>query len=709
MKTATTALSVLLIFNVGQSHAGGAESELTGTNFWAFQAVQRVAVPSVTRKDWPRNAVDQFILARLEKAELAPSPMADRATLLRRLTYDLHGLPPSPTEIDTFLADTSPDALAKVVDRLLASPRYGERWARHWLDVMRFSESDGYEYDRIRDHAWTYRDFVISSFNADKPYDRFVREQLAGDVSEPVTRDALAATGFLVAGPWDQAANVSASLLIKQRYREEELEDILGTVAQTFLGLTVNCARCHNHKFDPVPQRDYYRMRAVFAGVFHPTDRDRALPLLLPADRKSFDDQMRPLKDRRAEFEKRLIDLDKTATERVKKLWPATESTTRKVTDAERLAAMTDVEKKSREEWIAGRNGLDVELKKIPAPPLAYIVAPRVPEPTHLLVRGEPDKKREPVSPGGLSIVSLPFDLPADAPEAQRRIQFAQWLTRPENPLLARVIVNRVWQHHFGRGLVATPNDFGKMGARPSHPELLDWLASEFIAQGWSLKKLHRHILLSATYSQAGSGPVATRAAASMRRSDPRLKDADNRLLWRFAPRRLEAEAVRDAMLHVSGQINLQMGGPGFRPFTNLTTKGLESEYVPADSPGPEFSRRTIYRTFVQTARDPLLDALDCPDGSTKTPVRGITTTPLQALSLMNGSFTQRQASHFAARLRAEAGADTVAQLRLAWRLAFGRVATAEELREAEVLQKAQGLEQVCWALFNANEFMHVR
>ena len=420
----------------------------------------RPEVPKVHSASWLSDPIDAFILARLELDGLAPAPPADRLTLIRRATFDLLGLPPTPREIDAFLADPSPAAYESLIDRLLASPHYGERWGRHWLDVARFSESNGFEYDHIRDHAWHYRDYVIRSLNADRPYRQFVREQIAGDVLDPVTREGIIATGFLVAGPWDEANQLQQSSTMRQRAREEELEDMVAAVGQVFLGLTVNCARCHDHKFDPVPQRDYYRIKAAIEGS----------PARQPTDRAG----RRP----------------------------------------ERTRAP------------AGLCG-----------PAESHAAAHVPP--------QPRRRREAgrrVAAGGLSAVMYPTRRTSDSPTMLRkRTAGASSPTGspiPSNPLTARVIVNRVWHYHFGTGLVATPNDFGRNGDRPSHPELLDWLASDFLAHGSRLKALHRRIMLSSTYRQ--SSRFDARAAAI---------DADDRLLWRYPARRLEAEAIRDAML----------------------------------------------------------------------------------------------------------------------------------------------------------------
>src|SRR5262249_21895328 len=420
--------------------------------------------------------------------------------------------------------------------------------------------------------AWRYRDYVIKSFNDDKPYPQFVKEQLAGDMIEPHSADGVIATGFLTAGPWDEVGNnVTASALLKLRVREEELEEMLAAVGQTFLGLTLNCARCHDHKFDPIAQRDYYRVKAVFDGVRF---GDRSI--LPPDETKKRDAALAPLRQRVAELEKKAA-ADKNNDELRKQL------------DEARAA-----------------------LAAAPQPQLVWAAIPQQPGPTHVVQRGDVEKKGDEVHAAPPAQGKEPpadFDLAADAPEGKRRLKFAEWVASTDNPLTARVMVNRVWHYHFGTGLVATPNDFGFNGERPTHPALLDWLASEFVARGWSVKKLPKLILLSATYPPAAT--LNARAAEV---------DADNRLLWRFAPRRLEGEAVRDAMLYVSGQLNEEAGGPSYRPFT--VTIFNSHFYSLLDEDKPEFHRRTVYRINVNSARNPLFESFDCPDPSTKTPRR---------------------------------------------------------------------------------------
>ena len=869
---------------------------LKNAGHWSYQPPDLPKVPAVTDSNWVSNPIDHFIARKLSAAGLKPNQPADRGTLIRRLTFDLHGLPPTPEEIRRFEYDNSEFATESVIWRLLRSPRYGERWARHWLDVARFSESQGYERDKIRPDAWHYRDYVINSFNQNKPYDRFVREQIAGDVIEPVTREGIKATGFLIAGPYDEVGNGQKSQVMRQRVREEDLEDIISAVGQTFRGLTINCARCHDHKFDPIPQTDYYHVKAVFEGVFHGTRT--YLPPAEIADRKRRQSEYEKEFDRLNEELQSHLDLardkllqsrgntnapptplsqwtfDGNARDRYrlhngalqkgakikngrlildgKKAYVQTfplkqdigEKTleawvylpdlstrgggaiTLEATDAYAFDSITFGERKEQQ-WIAGseyfkrthdlpiaaesdskglihmaivyakdnhisvyRNGelalryrggkplqkyhaqkaflyfgrrhlraggylkgeieevrlydralsgaevkhsqetgpdlhtreellaalppksalavrnlsgkiarLEKDIYDASQRPLTYAANSRKPQPTHFLARGEVTAKKEVMKPQGLRAIGVlnpDFGLSATAPDPERRFHFANWLTHEDNPLLARVMVNRVWHYHFGRGLVDSPSDFGVSGSRPSHPELLDWLALRFTRDGWSLKHLHALILSSATYRQ-DSAFSAQGAAA----------DADNRLLWRFTPKRLEAEAVRDSILALSGQLNLKGGGPGYRPF-DLRIDNTHF-YTARDKTGPEFNRRTVYRLGVQSLREPLLDTLDCPDLSTKTPVRGVTTTPLQALALMNDSFVQRQAAHMAERLTADFPTAPGQAVIRAYHLVFGRSPNLGEIRRAKRHIQDHGLNQLCWVLFNANEFIYVR
>jgi mono/diheme cytochrome c family protein len=632
------------------------------SKFWSFRAVEPPAVPDIRNPQGEiRNAVDAFILARLNEKGWKPSPTAGRRTLIRRATYDLTGMPPTPNEIDAFLKDNSPDAFAKVVDRLLDSPRYGERWARHWLDIVRYGESQGFERNKFRPSAWKYRDFVVEAFNSDMPFDQFVRWQLAGDVLQPDDPLAVIASGFLAVGPYDLTAYNNGTPPMRAFAREEELEGIVATVGQAFLGLTIHCARCHNHKFDPISQAEFYQFSAALGGTFQGDERE-----VLTANG-------RPI------AQKRVADLRR---------------------EIERLAAQEkSADDRTRPGLKALRFRLESVVRLLQGGPV-HTTRPRQPGPWHILARGDYRQPREVVAPGGIAALSGPspdWKLPRDAPEGERRKALARWIADPRNPLTPRVIVNRLWAHHFGEGLVRTPSDFGLQGGLPSHPELLDWLAWQLVhpdnGKAWSLKRIQRLIVTSATYRQSS-------------RSVPSLAqvDADNRLLWRQAPRRMEAEAFRDAVLAVSGEIDLRMGGPGYRDF-KVSSAGDNETYTVFDAVGGDFNRRSLYRTWLRTGTSPLLDLLDCPDPSVTTPKRTVTSTPLQALALLNNRFMEHHAERFARRLQREAPGGTRAQVRRAHVLSFGRPPTSAELTFCARFAEEHGLTQLCLVLFNTNEF----
>jgi len=977
---------------------------------WAFQPVRAVAPPA------PGNPIDAFIRAKLTEKGLALSPEADRATLIQRLSFDLLGLPPSPGEINAFVTDTDPRVYEKLVDRLLASPHYGERWARHWLDVVRFAESHGFEMNRVRPNAWPYRDYVIRSFNEDKPYDRFVREQLAGDVL-----GADEATGFLVGGPWDQVKSPDPVLTAQQR--ADELHDIVSTTGSAFLGLTVGCARCHNHKFDPISQVDYYAVTAALQGVRHgerplrpangaeqakKADAMRAKlgpitarlaqfqPIAQPTRVRFIDDSASPstaagapgvtqieqpksgqpityspgkergqaedpgdtarlpnlgesyrywqaeagkredffswdpklaghfriwlswgawtthakdaryildrdgdlgtkddqveiatinqgefadgapaiaqqkrwsglraagvhelkpesriilrsgekggptvadavlfeevLSDARAgttphlrlpvspraneelfepveaKFVRFTIDASNGAQpcldelevftaeakprnvaltsagakakvssvfsdggnpkhqlahlndgrygnsyswisnekgagwavvefakpERVQRIVWSRDRGTEKQTYEDRLPTSYRIEvSRDGEQWqlvassadrlgidlrkrvsaiptlsrvpaeqkqevqrlIEQRAKLEAEIKQLTTFPEVYAGKFEAPGATYRLHRGDPMQKKEEVAPAALVSLGGSYALAADAPEPQRRVALAEWIVDPKNPLTARVMVNRIWHYHFGTGLVDTPSDFGLNGTRPTHPELLDWLASEFMKRGWRMKEMHRLIAQSATYRQS-SQPHA--AALQM--------DAGSRLLWRFPPRRIEAEPLRDKILAVSGQLDLRMGGPGFDLFE--PNDNYVKVYVTKREYGPAEFRRMIYQSKPRVQLDNVFGAFDCPDAGQIAPRRTSSTTPLQALNLLNSPFAIQQAEFFAARLEKEGGREIDAQVARAFLLAFGRKPVAEEASASAALVREHGLVVLCRALFNSNEFV---
>ncbi len=729
---------------------------------WSMVPPQRVVEP---RTPWDRlahNGIDRFVFDRLQQEGLSPSPEAEPRTLLRRVTVDLTGLPPTPEEVAAYLADRRPGAYERVVDRLLASPAYGERWGQHWLDVVRFGESHGYEQNHMRPNAWPYRDYVIRSLNEDKPYDRFVQEQLAGDLLAAGDPWVDAGTGFLVAGIHDTVGNQTEEGSRQQR--SNDLDDLVSTTCETFLGLTAGCARCHDHKFDPIPSGDYYRLAAVFAGVRH---GERALGTGTPRNEERFT----AVEARYLRFvvtatndgaEPGIDELEAYGPGGAENLALASTGTVAMASsllpgyEIHQIAHLNDGRFGNDWSWISGERGAGwaqlrfpraVRLDRVvwsrdglPVPrfadrtPTAYrvevsldgtewrVVARReagtpapigrftagtrayagnftAPEPVYQLRRGDVMQRGEQVSPAALSRLSgLPGELAVGGVGASSRIDprlaLGRWLTDPRNPLPSRVIVNRLWQGHFGRGLVSTPNDFGHNGDRPSHPELLDWLALELQRTGWRLKAMHRLMVTSHVYRQAQAI-----------RPDAARKDAGNRLLWRMPLRRLEAEALRDAVLATSGSLDRAMGGPGFQLFRyRIVNVGI---YEPLDDPGPETYRRGVYRQFARAIRDDLLGSFDCPESAQRSPRRASTTTALQALSLLNGPFMLRQAGLLASRIEKEAGEDPAAQIRRAFQLAFGRDPSASERVTTGKVRAEFGLAAVCRSLLNTNEFLY--
>ena len=642
--------------------------------WWSLQPLAKAEPP--TPRDlpeaWAQNPIDRFVFAKLAEKGLAPSEPADPRTLIRRATYDLTGLPPTPEEVQAFVDEShksngSYKTYEQLIDRLLASPHYGEQWGRHWLDVVRFGESTGFERNVITNNAWPFRDYVIRSLNDDKPFDRFITEHLAGDVIGKDDPAVEIGTAFLVAGPYDNVGN--QDVVAQANIRAATLDDVITATASAFLGLTVNCARCHNHKFDPIPTEDYYRLRAAFEGVQH---GERIVAT--PAERQRFADATQPLEKRRAELAAAREELKKAVAAHV----PATPEDT----------AQLDESKRQLTEAEAALRAL---------PPLPRVWAGNfnaVKEPTRVHKGGDPMKPGEPVVPASLAVldrITAPYALPADAPEGERRLALAQWIASAGNPLTARVLANRVWHYHFGAGLVDTPSDFGFLGSQPTHPELLDSLAQRLIANGWKLKALHREILLSQTYRQSSAA-----------RENAARVDKDARLLWRFPPRRLTAEEVRDTMLAVAGKLDPSMGGPGFRLYRyaedNVAT------YHPLDAPGPETYRRAVYH---QNARASVVDVLsdfDLPDNAFPAPRRASTTTPLQALTMFNHQFTLDLAAALAARM---GGTDETA-IRRAFAFAFQREPAAGEIESSAALLAQHGPRAFCRALLNASELLRL-
>ncbi|MFT5302718.1 MAG: hypothetical protein ACI87E_002551 [Mariniblastus sp.] len=802
------------------------------TDHWSFQPINIQTIPDLKGTAWPvNNPIDRFVWDILRHKGLAPSPKADRVSWIRRVYLNMHGLLPTDQQVQAFKQDKSQDACRKVIDSILDSPHYGERWARHWLDVVRFGESTGYEVNRDRANAFYYRDYVIESLNEDKSYRDFVIEQIAGDA---VGVDE--ATGFLVGGPHDIVKSPDINLTLMQR--EDELADYVNTTSTAFLGLTVGCARCHNHKFDPILQRDYYAMQAVFSGVRHGerrlfstaseeqrtelalakkqrdeletfiADRRAATPKkpqtpndqpLSTVNAKSNMDAFQPVaaqfirftvsktnsgepcldeleifaadsdrnvglasaggkpsssgdypnnpkhqlehindgahgnlnswisntpgsgwieielaevteidrvvwgRDREGQFSDRLAIEYKIETSRDQQDWTVVSSSKLRKPYS---AAVSDSEDAfiawlPENEAAAVRSKFDqmLELRELATTleqqvPIGYVGTFAKPSKIHRLHRGDPMSPREETPPDALTVLGT-LGLTSQTPEQLRRLEFAKWIASPENPLTARVIVNRVWHYHFGRGIVATPSDFGKNGIAPTHPELLDWLAAEFMNQGWSLKWLHRQILSSATYAQS-SRPNQQAIAL----------DADTHYLWRFPPKRLEAEAIRDCVLQVTGKLNSQAGGPGFLLF-KIDRENVH-HYFPLETFGPEHFRRMIYMTKIRQEQDEVFGVFDCPDGGQVIPNRSRSTTPLQALNLLNSRFMIEQAKFWAARLTSEAGDSPQLQVTQAFEVMFFRKPAPAELKAAVALIESHGLESFCRAMLNANEFLFV-
>jgi mono/diheme cytochrome c family protein len=794
------------------------------TEHWSFQPVKR---PAVTKTG---GEIDELVLAKLREKGLAPSPSADRATLIRRVYLVMHGMPPTPMETADFVNDTRTDAYARLVDRVLASPRYGERWARHWMDVVRYADTNGFETNRERKSAYHYRDYIIASLNSDKPYDKFIKEQIAGDAL-----GVDAATGFLVAGPHDIVKSPDINLTLMQR--QDELADMVNTTGTAFLGLTMGCARCHNHKFDPILQKDYYAMQAVFAGVNH---GERALRektaaaagkelASLKSDETAKNAQLDALRKKaaaagnataptapgklRPPVNARLNEETFPPTEAVAVKFTilATNSAEpcideleiydasgRNVALAEggaiasasgtlpgyaihKLEHINDGKTGNEHSWISNTRGqgwvqigfpakariqrivwsrdrdvrcadrvptqyrIEVAAEsgkwttvassedrqpfnakgdpgdffaKLPASEAAAArqlqadlaaLKTRIdkfsenawvgnfssaPGRTYRLYRGEPMQKREVVAPDALTVTGT-LGLAVDEPDQQRRVRLADWIASPQNPLTARVLVNRLWHYTFGNGIVDTPSDFGANGSRPAHPELLNWLADEFVKGGWSIKRIQRLILMSATFRQS-SAPRADAAAV----------DADGRYLWRYTPRRLEAEAIRDSMLAVSGALDLKMGGPGFYLMDVVTENVMH--YFPKEKYTPAEYRRMVYLFRIRAAQDGVFGSFDCPDGGSVMAKRSRSNTPLQALNLFNSSFITQQSDLLAKRLRTEAGEAPDAQAALAFRLFYARPPDAYEQRNSAEMIRAHGLQSFARALYNTSEFLFV-
>ena len=662
-------------------------------SWWSFRKVKKPPVPAVAGKT--ANPIDSFVLARLEKDGWKPATQADKRTLVRRAYFDLWGMPPTPQQIAEFEQDTSADAWTKLIDHLLASPRYGERWGRYWLDVARYADTGGFEHDMVFPNAWRYRDYVIRSFNQDKPYAQFVQEQIAADEIWPDNLElagtyelpaekkkhieARIGTGFYTVGAW-----YPATAILPESLRSERLADAVDTTGAAFLGLSFGCARCHDHKFDPLPQRDYYRMAAVFAA-----SEEREIPIVELTKVVDFQKHMTRLW---------LMDDLKQAVARQLKTVRArldSEAKTAKLSEAQIVARMAPEEKQQRDDLLRR-----IGEAYLPFPghyPTANVLAPvdKIPD-THVLKRGDYHAPAEKVNPGLPVAVSDGRDLQNQL----RRKEFAEWLTSPDHPLTWRVMVNRIWQGHFGSGIVRTPNDFGRQGEPPTHPDLLDWLASEFVERKTSIKAMHRLIMLSNTYR------MSVAANTEYVKADP-----DNRLLWRQNRKRLDAEAVRDAVLTVSGKLNTEMYGPPVAsPLSREEMGGIKEVYMwPATIIPEKAARRSVYLYVKRSFRYPLFEIFDAPDPVVSCARRETTTVPPQALALLNNNFIVEQAGSLAQRLKSEASKNTNVVER-GWELALGRKPSAAEASRAQAMLDGsdESLLRFSLTLFNLNEFLYV-
>jgi hypothetical protein len=670
---------------------------------WPFSKLEDPAVPSVRDRAWVRNPIDAFLIARLEEKGLTPAPTVSRRVLLRRLYFDLVGMPPTPADVDRFENDSRPDAEDREIEKLLEDPRYGERWGRHWLDLVRYADSGGGGLDYPWPHMWRYRDYVIRAFNQDRPYDRFIKEQLAGDAYHGYGAESKIGLGYLRLGVFVEGTG--------EELRRDLLIDLVNTTGSVFLGVTLGCARCHDHKYDPIPTRDYYRMEAFFAPVKVGTE---PLPFTQYEHAKEFAVRQKAWRDllaKRKEFADKVKDEFKQRVEKARMLSSPQDlkDLAVPVSDADVSTAVaaglvfTKAEQETfqlirrQEARFANPNHPDLY------EPVVYTsseslgntnpVAPT----TYVLKGGNMNARGEAVEPGFLSVAtgnSNPADLTGLV--GTRRKLLAEWITSPENPLTARVMVNRIWQHHFGKGLVSTPSDFGKNGGGTVHPELIDWLACRFIESGWSVKAMHRLILRSNAYRQAAHNP----RAAEFEKIDP-----ERRRLWQMNPIRLEGEALRDSILAVSGDLNPEMGGPAFFPEVADDLLKRASTWWEPSAPR-ERHRRSIYMLQQRSFVFPLVSVFDGANLNETCAVRGVTTVTPQVFSLMNSRFVQEQSQAFAARLEREAGADQGKQVTLAFQLVFQRAPSALEKSKSLAFLRSAPLRDLCLVLFNMNEFL---
>ncbi len=691
---------------------------------WAFRPPRRVPMPAIGDRGWIRNPIDAFILAGLEANDLKPAPEADRPALLRRLSFDLTGLPPSPEEVEAFVGDRSADAYEKVADRLLASPQYGVRQAQHWLDLARYADTDGFEFDQARPNAWRFRDWVVNALNRDMPYDRFVRLQLAGDEIAPEDPSAFVATGF------DRCYPDMVDLNDQRLRRQNALNDISETTGLVFLGLTIGCARCHDHKFDPIRQADFYRLQAFFAGSRFRDD----YPLATPERREAYERAISAWQDEVARLQAAILRIEKPVRDRIAPGLPmgalddavAAYNRPESVRTPAEVAVVYGLLSRDgrirpgdwprlldrtaanrRRELVMQLDGvLKAAPRSLPTARGIDEAGPAAP-PTYFLRRGELSARGPSVSPEVPAVLasmarSAVLPIVPTAGSSGRRRALAEWLTRADHPLTTRVIVNRIWQYHFGRGLVGTSSDFGKMGDEPSHPELLDWLATELVARGWSLKAMHRLVVTSAAYRQ------------SSRPRSPAEREADpeNRWLSGQNRRRLDGEAIRDAMLVASGRLNPALGGPGVFPtlppeLTKLSSKGAIWPVSPRIA---DRYRRSLYVFVRRNLRYPFFEAFDRPDTNASCPKRPVTTIAPQALSLLNSPLSSGAARALAEWLESRAGGSLDAKIEHAYLLALGRRPDEEEKSLARSFSSTHGASffDFCLALINLNEFVYI-
>ena len=688
--------------------AGGASWQ----KHWAFVPPQPHDPPTVNGSAWVRNPIDAFILLKLEAAGLQPAAPASKRTLARRAYFNLLGLPPTNEQLNRFLQDDSSKAWENLIDELLDSPHYGERWARHWLDIVRYAETNSYERDGPKPNAWKYRDYVIRSLNEDKPYDQFLREQLAGDELEDVTADTMIATGYYRLGIWDD----EPADPVQAKY--DEWDDIISTTSQAMLGLTVGCARCHDHKIDPIPQADYYGLLAFFADVTVYGERgDQETNSQWDLSSPEEAAHRRKLRQNEREIERQKISMEEVGIKRM----DAEDQRRSETPEREELLEEKLQRYLNASEWQQYRETLERlrearrEIRRLPEPEtvLALARCEPHPPPTHIMVRGNPHVPGDEVKPHFPALFGEAAPEISPAPEgarsAGRRRVLAEWIASPKNMLTARVIVNRIWQYHFGRGIVRSANNFGELGTPPTHPELLDWLALWLIDHDWQLKPLHRLIMTSSAYQMSSAGDEQALAA-----------DPTNDLFWRFDMRRLSAEEIRDATLVVTGRLNPKTYGPSF--FPKLSRDVLATQSKPGDgwgrSSSREASRRSVYIYIKRSMVPPLLTAFDFPDVDTSCEARFITTQPGQALIMLNGDFANEQAGHLVDRAVAEAGDEPREQIARALELALNRspedneidegFALVERLEKRHKLPRREALRQWCLTVLNLNEFVYL-